>query len=87
MLQDWSDFSKFYADEITTNPLSEQYLNKFDTQRLIDENDLNVESKGETGAPTDCSLIVSPQELFYMERAFENRNFSVVEELNDDNSS
>ena len=84
MLQDWSEFSKYYADEITTNPLSEQYLNKFETQRLIDDDDPNAETKCENGAPTDCSLIVSPQELFYMERAFENRNFSVVEELNED---
>ena len=84
MLQDWSEFNKYYADQITNNPLSEQYLQKFGTFRLIDENEDTVQQKGETGANTDCSLIVSPQELYFIERAFENRNFSVVEELNEE---
>ena len=82
MFQDWSQFNKYYADECTTNPLSEQYLRKYSAIRLIGEDEENSASKQENGAPNECSLLVSPKQLFYIERAFENRNFSVVEEVN-----
>jgi hypothetical protein len=80
-MRSWNDFKHFYPDEETSNPLSEEYLKKNSKLELINDEDENQNEKGEIGTESSCAMLVSPKELFYIERAFENRNFSVVEEI------
>ena len=80
-MRSWNDFKRFYADEETLNPLSEEYLKKNSKLELVNDENENLNAKGENGSESNCGLLVSPKELFYLERAFENRNFSVVEEV------
>ena len=76
-----NDFKRFYADEETINPFSEENLKNYSKLELVRDDSPYSSVKGEVGAESNCGLLVSSEELFYLERAFENRNFSVVGEV------